>query len=440
MEEASKHVVVLVLGDIGRSPRMQYHAISLAEMPDTRVTVVGYEGERCVPQLLAKPNIALRTFAPIAVSRKLFVLSGPLKVLLQLFQLFWLLLFCVGSFDVLLVQNPPTIPTLYIGWLSCKLKRAKLVIDWHNMGYTVLALSIGQGHVFVKIARWFERFFGRRADGHFCVTEAMQLWLQDNWDISPVVLYDKPPAFFQPTPLDVQHDLLVRLDDAFAAVADLVPAKPNATWRTELLGSSSFKLRNDRPALVISSTSWTEDEDFGLLFDALVLFEEVAKDRCDIPSLVVAVTGKGPQKAMYLERIAALKFQRVRIVTLWLEASDYPLLLGAADLGICLHTSTSGLDLPMKVLDMFGCRVPVCAVGFNCLNELIKHDKNGLVFQRSEELCDQLIELLTAYPKNETLTRYRANLSDFEHWPENWSKHAAPVFDALMAQHYDETE
>jgi hypothetical protein len=38
------HVIVIVLGDLGRSPRMQYHANSLINEGHI-VSLVGYEGE-----------------------------------------------------------------------------------------------------------------------------------------------------------------------------------------------------------------------------------------------------------------------------------------------------------------------------------------------------------------------------------------------------------
>jgi beta-1,4-mannosyltransferase len=60
------------------------------------------------------------------------------------------------------------------------------------------------------------------------------------------------------------------------------------------------------------------------------------------PFIVVVVTGKGPQKEHYEERIRASALGHIGICTMWLEASDYPRFMGCADLGVCLHTSTSG--------------------------------------------------------------------------------------------------
>ena len=115
--------------------------------------------------------------------------------------------------------------------------------------------------------------------------------------------------------------------------------------------SVSFYPRPRRPALVVSSTSWTPDEDFGVLLEAAGIYDRLVRrgDRPDLPDLLVVVTGKGPSRARYERLMAKAALRHVAFRTLWLEAADYPVLLGSADVGVSLHTSSSGLDLPMKV-------------------------------------------------------------------------------------------
>lgn len=45
----------------------------------------------------------------------------------------------------------------------------------------------------------------------------------------------------------------------------------------------------------------------------------------------------------------------------------------------------------MKIVDMFGCGVPVLAKDFECLGELVKDGKNGKVFDTGDQLGKEMI-------------------------------------------------
>ena len=108
------------------------------------------------------------------------------------------------------------------------------------------------------------------------------------------------------------------------------------------------------------------------------------------PRLLFVITGKGPMKERYRERMSKMSFRKVAFRTMWLTAEDYPRMVSAADLGVSLHVSSSGFDLPMKVVDMFGCGVPVCSANYTCVEELVHNDRNGMLFNDAQELAEQL--------------------------------------------------
>ena len=172
--------------------------------------------------------------------------------------------------------------------------------------------------------------------------------------------------------------------------------------------------------MLMSSTSWTPDEDFSILLSALVHVDERARkgDKGLENGVVVFVTGKGPLKEHYEKRIAEMDLSRVVVKTLWLEVSDYPLLIGEVDCGISLHTSTSGVDLPMKILDMYGCGVPVLAMGFSALHELVEDGVNGMVFGDDKELAECIVKI----GKGEGVERMREEVKRGRRWEEEWEE------------------
>ncbi|MXQ80744.1 hypothetical protein E5288_WYG009039 [Bos mutus] len=430
---AARHVIVVVLGDVGRSPRMQYHALSLAKSGFS-VTLLGFCNSKPHDELLQSDKIqivGLTDLQRLAVGPH--VLQYGVKVVFQAVHLLWKLM-CTEPAAYIFLQNPPGLPAIVVCWFAGCLRGSKLVVDWHNYGYSIMGLVHGPSHPLVLLAKWYEKLCGRLSHLNLCVTNAMRDDLAENWGIKAVTVYDKPASFFKETPLDLQHQLFVKLSHTYPVFrarsesSDPGTERSAFTERDALSGAVTHLC--GRPALLVSSTSWTEDEDFSILLAALEKFEHLIDSGESLPSLVCVITGKGPLKDYYSRLICQKGFRHIQVCTPWLEAEDYPLLLGSADLGVCLHRSSSGLDLPMKVVDMFGCCLPVCAVKFQCLHELVKHEENGLVFEDSEELAVQLQSLFSKFPDPAgKLYQFRESLRESEQlrWDESWERTVLPL-------------
>jgi beta-1,4-mannosyltransferase len=404
---------VVVLGDVARSPRTLYHALALARagvevelvgFADTPIRPPGPAGRLTVRALTQAPRQSDRGWRWLvtASQRGIGLIWGLVRALVMQGP----------APDVILVQNPPGVPVLFVAWLAARLRSARYVIDWHNFTSSMIALRVGPSHVLVRLVSRYEQMFGRHADGNLFVSAAMRERLAGREGIRGTVFRDRPASRF--VPLAREQRALVRrrvLDDAGMA------------WPADDFG------------LVVSPTSWTADEDFDLLFDGLDTFERVHGGRDPgagrVPPLLVLLTGRGARRERYRSRMAQYRSSRLRVHAMWLEAEDYPHVLAAADLGLCLHRSASGVDLPMKIADLFGAGVPVLAIDYGpCLAELVAEGANGRLFRDAAGLARSLEEVFDGFSSFDgVLARLRAGVEAMHHetWEEAWEREAAPV-------------
>jgi beta-1,4-mannosyltransferase len=230
--------------------------------------------------------------------------------------------------------------------------------------------------------------------------------LEKQAGVKAIPLHDRPPKHFQP---------LKKLERSSFLKGFGPTSKATGNWR-----------------LLVSSTSWTPDEDFSILLNALVSYSDAVKQNASLPKIITVITGKGPQKEHYLAKIEQLKRENkllaTEIHTAWLSSEDYATLLGAADLGVSLHMSSSGLDLPMKVADMFGTGLPVVGWSFEAWPELVKEGINGYGFESSEHLTELLVELLGNDGNKLSMLRQGALQECNWRWDDEWDKVGGQTF------------
>ena len=397
---------------------MQYHALALA-VNEGDVDLVGLEGTPVHAALTAESRLHThrlpdRSFrSRTAGGRRRYVWMSAARAFMQGWRLLTTLL-RLPKPDVILVQSPPAAPTFAISWLAARLRRARFVIDWHNLSHAILAVPLGDQHRAVRSLARSEKRWGRRADAHVTVSAALADWLRREWGINAAVLHDRPPTIFAKPALGVANELWQRL-------------------------AHDLNLGSHRLPIVVCPTSWTPDEDFDLLLEALERAERMLRGPRKVadvtsPELAVLLTGRGQLREDFEHRLARRDLHCVAARTVWLEPSDYPILIGMADVGLCLHQSASGFDLPMKLADFRGAGVPACTFDYApVLTEVLTPGHEGFTFRDPGELAGVLVAIargdLAAIP---ALAQSRSWLvaNPPERWEEQWVRIAKPVVHA----------
>ncbi|MFA6165701.1 MAG: glycosyltransferase [Gemmatimonadaceae bacterium] len=260
--------------------------------------------------------------------------------------------------DLILVQTPPPLPTLPVAMAAARLRGARLLVDWHNLGWTLLALRFGSSHPLVHVMRWAEHFFGRRADGHLAVSALLARRLMTLGLRDVAVLHDGP-----------------------SAVRPFPPARNDLP---------------DDPLVVVAPMGWTRDDDLPLLADALrQLTRRVDSAPAPRRALRLLVSGDGPLRAEWGPRLRAIGGVAIRVETPDVAVDDYPNLLAGSHLGLCVHRSASGLDLPMKIVELQTVGVPVLALDDGSpLEEIVPPECGVVRYGTASGLAEQLYAAL----------------------------------------------
>lgn len=389
--------LVMVLGDLGRSPRMLAHAGALLRAGH-EVHLVGGTRTSLPSALQGDPSLHVHSLE-IGGAGRGGGWAASLVTGIRGVRLGWamarVLLRDTPTPDLVLLQSPPSLPTLPVALAAARLRGARIIVDWHNLGWTLLALRFGPSHALVRLTRWAERVFGWRADGHLAVSHLLASHLRSMGLRDVTVLHDGPSS--------------VR---PFPPARDDLPADP---------------------LVVVAPMGWTRDDDLPVLAEALrLLVRRLDSDPNPRRGLLLLVSGNGPLRAMWGPKLRAVSGGAVRVETPDVPAEDYPGFLAASHLGLCLHRSSSRLDLPMKIVELQTVGVPVLVLEDGSpLQEIAPPGCGVLRYGTAEELAGWLFAALAKHESGaDFLTLLTAQARSYrpDSWDNNWTESMKSLF------------
>ncbi len=392
--------LVIILGDLGRSPRMMNHARALRAR-GWSVTLAGYGTNPPPPDLGLDP--AVRVVALDAggggYGRILWRVAAELRR---------------ERWTAVLMQNPPGFPVLMVLGLAGR-RGTWRILDWHNFGDSLLALRRTPRRHAAGLYRWCERRLARMADEHWAVSAALAGKLVG---VRAVVVHDRPSRIFRAA--------ASRTDANSTGGENGEPANHREAWWHRVLPHLPPPAA---PCWVVAPSSWGPDEDTDAMLRVAEAWRKNTASWGHAPHVAIIASGQGPMQGEFARAAAAFNAGPVTLHTAWVPASEYPALLAQADAGLCLHRSSSGVDLPMKLADFRGAGRKALVMDYGpVLTEVFRPGTDGWTFRDDTELASSLRKLALM-----TADELTVPLAAEDTWEDEWNRQLGPWAATLEA-------
>jgi beta-1,4-mannosyltransferase len=339
--------VIFTLSDWDYSPRMR-NWLSWLEDGGYKVKICSYSNLKAD----CEDSYKIRELPSLPVPRTVGLFIRAIYSLLSTLPIIW---WCLWS-DLVITSVPPISPILPFCILAGVVnRRLKIVMDWHNLPSSILEFSSKQkSTVFRLFETWIPRFgiflLGNRFI-NVAVTKSLADHIRGSGSSNCLVIKDRPLSF---------------------------------TEKASKYGIPSLSIDADaRVFKIVTSTSYSPEEPFDDILNALNIIDDASPRE-----IALIVTGKSNngKEASLKKRYQAMSLKNSRLYQTWLDSrEEYEDLLRTCDLGLSLHKSTSGLDFPMKIIDMKSVSLPVCSTLYQ---ETCDNDYVDFTYSDATELAE----------------------------------------------------
>ena len=107
-------------------------------------------------------------------------------------------------------------------------------------------------------------------------------------------------------------------------------------------------------------------------------------------NICFVIFGNGKSQSIFQKKVKNLnnsnESKNIKFAFFTFQYDIYPSILGACDIGIYFNENDNGTEIPLPILQMSGCCLPIISFQYGCVSEIIKNKQNGFIIENRSKL------------------------------------------------------